>query len=137
MPNKNKQLRADTREAPPDKISPCDPAPYRRLYTGVEADQHSLLAIYSITGGLSTWRYSDGWADAAENVDEWEGVSTDANGRVVSLVLPFNRCERPPSAGRTFAELFRGAMARRRWMRWTPPRALTILNLSGNKLSGE
>ena len=50
-----------------------------------ESDRIVLEAFYEATGG-SRWRNSRGWMSAAP-LNEWEGVTVDASGRVTKLLL--------------------------------------------------
>ena len=53
-------------------------------------DRGALVALYQATGG-SNWRNSDNWLSRTRPLEEWHGVTTDLNGRVVKLDLRSNR----------------------------------------------
>ncbi len=67
--------------------------------TSAETDREALVALYNATGGESWWR-SDNWLSDAP-IDEWRGVTTDENGRVVELHLRGKNLsgEIPPELG--------------------------------------
>ena len=70
------------------------------VLTGPARDRAILEAFYEATGGAS-WRNNDGWlADAP--LDNWYGVRTDREGRVVELELIANNLEGqiPAAVGR-------------------------------------
>lgn len=48
-----------------------------------------LLHLYHTTGGGS-WKYQTGWAENAENLGSWYGVTTNGDDRVVKLELQGN-----------------------------------------------
>lgn len=50
-----------------------------------ETDRAALVALYNATGG-DNWTNSDNWLSDAP-IGEWYGVTTDNNGRVISLNL--------------------------------------------------
>ncbi|MYA07023.1 MAG: PKD domain-containing protein [Holophagales bacterium] len=54
----------------------------------VATDKAALEALYAATGGAS-WTFSTNWNSNAP-LGSWYGVSTDANGRVIQVVLQFN-----------------------------------------------
>ena len=56
--------------------------------TPAEADRAVLEALFLATGG-NQWRIRDGWLSDAP-LSAWEGVTTDANGRVTRLYLHQN-----------------------------------------------
>ena len=62
-------------------------------------DRTALTALYEATGGPD-WRESDGWLTDAP-LEDWHGVDTDNNGRVIRLELSSNRLtgEIPPELG--------------------------------------
>ncbi len=79
-------------------------------------DRDDLVALYHSTGGAA-WDVNAKWL-SDRPIDEWHGVTTDGNGRVIQLELRNNglRGEIPPELGRLSS--------------------LTQLYLRGNKLSG-
>ena len=48
-------------------------------------DKATLVAFYNSTGG-DNWTTRTNWKDDTKDISEWFGVSTDINGRVVSLL---------------------------------------------------
>ncbi len=85
--------------------------------TPPETDREVLVALYNATGG-PTWNYGSNWLSDVP-ISEWEGVTTDDNGRVTQLDLYGNEL-----TGEIPAEL--GNLAN-----------LEQLDLFGNQLSGE
>ena len=57
--------------------------------TSPETDKEALIALYNATNGAS-WDENDNWLTVAP-LDEWHGVTTDDNGRIVELVLVGNQ----------------------------------------------
>ena len=57
--------------------------------TSPETDKEALIALYNATNGAS-WDENDNWLTSAP-LDEWHGVTTDDNGRIVELVLVGNQ----------------------------------------------
>ena len=51
----------------------------------VETDREALIALYNATDG-ENWRNIDNWLSDAP-LGEWKGVTTDDNGRVITLAL--------------------------------------------------
>lgn len=49
----------------------------------VETDREALIALYNATDGES---WNNKWASGA-SMNEWHGVTTDTNGRVIKLNL--------------------------------------------------
>ena len=82
----------------------------------MESDRERLVALYEATGG-EDWRNDENWL-SDRPVDEWYGVETDREGRVVSLDLGDNDLE-----GEIPAEL--GDLNR-----------LRAVDLGGNRLRG-
>ncbi|SMO50641.1 leucine-rich repeat domain-containing protein [Gracilimonas mengyeensis] len=81
----------------------------------VEADSLALVAMYNATGGPN-WNNNNNWLDGP--LSTWEGVTTNAFGRVVELSLQYNYL-----SGQIPSEI--GDLD-----------VLRILNLYGNNLSG-
>ena len=67
--------------------------------TSPETDREALVALYSATGGPN-WVSNDSWL-SDRPTGEWEGVTTDINGRVTELDLHSTRLsgEIPPELG--------------------------------------
>ena len=67
-------------------------------YTG---DTAALVALYQATGGAG-WEYKDNWLSVSVPLDEWYGVTTDPEGRVIGVGLHDNnlRGSIPPELGR-------------------------------------
>ena len=85
--------------------------------TSDETDREALVAVYNATNG-ETWYESDNWLSDAP-LGEWEGVTTDDDGRVTRLSLGRNDL-----SGEIPAEL--GSLSN-----------LEALSLNENYLSGE
>ena len=81
-----------------------------------ELDRSALVALYRATDGDS-WTTNDGWL-SDDPVDQWHGVTTDADGRVIALDLNDNNL-----TGTVPPELH--ALT-----------ALTLLDLGDNRLNG-
>ena len=66
----------------------------------VDGDRAALVAFDKATGGYQ-WRYKRNWL-SDRPLNEWDGVTTDESGRVVSLVLIENRLvgSIPPELGK-------------------------------------
>lgn len=54
-------------------------------------DRIALLALYGLTGG-ATWNNNDNW-DTDADLSLWHGVEVNAQGRVVTLKLPYNNLQ--------------------------------------------
>ena len=67
-------------------------------------DEDALVSLYEATNGVD-WLRSDNWLTDAP-LDAWFGVTTDSNGRVITLVLSKNMLAGliPPDLGQ-LAEL--------------------------------
>ena len=67
--------------------------------TSAETDREALVALYNATDG-GNWSNSDNWLSDAP-LGEWEGVTTDGDGRVIRLYLSRNNLsgEIPPELG--------------------------------------
>ena len=61
--------------------------------TTPETDRQALIALYNATDG-EDWRHSDNWLTNAP-LDEWWGVATDDNDRVIELDLSDNQSGEP------------------------------------------
>ena len=79
-------------------------------------DRATLMALYNSAGGAS-WTSKSNWGETGVDIGTWEGVTTDANGRVTALELPGNNL-----SGTLPAAL--GTLT-----------SLTTLDLSDNRLS--
>ncbi|CAM9956223.1 unnamed protein product [Ectocarpus sp. 12 AP-2014] len=95
-----------------------------------QMDREALLHFYRTTGGES-WTCKDGWAENADDLGSWHGVTTNAEGRVVKLELEGG--PEPNPGGFERGNSIIGAI---------PPEfgrlgALTTLYLGGNQLSGK
>ena len=55
----------------------------------VEQDRAVLVAFYEATGG-GNWKYNTNWLINTYPLDQWHGVTTDDEGRVISLDLAYN-----------------------------------------------
>ena len=66
------------------------------VQTSSETDRAALVALYNATGGPD-WNRKDNWLSDVP-ISEWEGVTTDDNGRVTALALNNNELsgEIPP-----------------------------------------
>ena len=90
-----------------------------------ETDRQLLTGLYWVLGGPG-WTDSDNWRKADVPFDQWEGVDTDAQGRVISLDLSGKGLTGAIPAGLTF--------------RFDPSVfdiRLRELDLSDNNLSGQ
>ena len=67
--------------------------------TSPETDRETMVALYNATGGPN-WTHNNNWLYDVP-IGEWEGVTTDDNGRVTELALNENqlRGEIPPGLG--------------------------------------
>ena len=88
---------ASTLGPTPNSLPTPTPVPIVE-YTG---DTAALVALYQATGGAG-WEYKDNWLSSSVPLDEWSGVTTDPEGRVISLNLHTNdlRGEIPPELGK-------------------------------------
>ncbi len=95
---------------------PLRPAP-ATTPPSYDPDRDVLVALYNATGGVN-WSNDTNWLSDAP-LQEWHGVTTDANGRVTRLVLRSNQLsgEIPPELGGLSD--------------------LTHLSIWGNQLTGE
>ena len=85
--------------------------------TSAETDREALVALYNSTNG-ENWEGTGNWLSDAR-LDEWSGVTTDDDGRVLQLRLSSNNL-----SGEIPAEL--GSLSN-----------LRVLTLGLNELSGE
>lgn len=60
--------------------------PSARSESLFQTDRHVLLHFYRTTRGES-WKCQVGWAENAEDLGSWYGVTTNEDGRVVKLEL--------------------------------------------------
>lgn len=92
-------------------LTACDST---NLPGSAETDREALIALYYAANGES-WKHK--WESGAP-MDEWHGVTTDNNGRVVEIKLNFNQLsgEIPPELGNLAG--------------------LTVLDLGNNRLNG-
>ena len=69
---------------------PAEPTatPRPRVDFPPDSDGAALTALYDAAGGES-WRNSDGWL-YVDDLSQWHGVTTDAEGRVTELDLGGN-----------------------------------------------
>ena len=119
------ESRASSGQTTPEPTTEsAEPSPTPRataaptmVQTSSETDREALIVLYDATGGPD-WSYSDHWLSDMP-ISEWEGVTTDGNGRVTELDLSYNQLsgEIPPDLGNLAN--------------------LTELRLIDNQLSGE
>ena len=104
-------------DAPTATVAPATATAPPAATGSAKTDREALVALYNATDG-ENWNRSDNWLSDAP-LGEWEGVTTDDDGRVISLTLSFNAL-----SGEIPAEL--GSLSN-----------LTTLALQENALSGE
>ena len=119
------ESRASSGQTPPEPTTEsAEPSPTPRAtavppmaQTSPETDREALIALYNATGGPN-WSGDYNWLSDVP-ISEWEGVTTDGNGRVIGLYLDYNQLsgEIPPELGNLAN--------------------LEDLALRGNQLSGE
>jgi hypothetical protein len=112
------ELFVEGEEEPLDderRLSAADKVPLFMLPKEA-SDRLALEAVYKSCGGAD-WTKKNGWMTEA-GLGEWEGVTVDAEGRVVRLHLGFNNL-----AGALPSEIQQLS-------------ALTVLSLEGNELTG-
>ena len=87
------------RKAPNRRPRPRPPPDPRWRRTSPETDREALIALYNATGGPN-WSGDYNWLSDVP-IGEWEGVTTDGNGRVIGLALLGNQLtgEIPPELG--------------------------------------
>ena len=106
-----------------------------------DAERGTLTALYEATDGPN-WRIDENWLSSAD-IGEWYGVTTDADGSVIELVLDGNWLsgEIPPELG-NLAKLRELTIRKNRLSGEIPPELgflanLEVLDLYVNELSGE
>ena len=108
--------------------------------SGPQQDMAALVALYEATDGRRWWRNTN-WLSEAP-ICTWEGIITDANGRVTELSFPMNNLKGPLPA-----ELAQLDALRVLWFigneltgslsaEWSRLRNLTKIDLSRNSLTG-
>ena len=104
------------------------------------SDREALVALYNATDGPN-WRDSTNWL-SDEPLDEWHGVKTDDNGRVIELILWRRGLngEIPPELGR-LSNLQNLYLRSNDLSGTIPPELanlskLEVLDLAWNKLTG-
>ena len=107
-----------------------------RAQTSPETDREALVALYNATGGPN-WDNNRNWLSDVP-ISEWSGVTADGNGRVTELV-PFpdglvDTGKSPPTPD-SRASGNDGQVKRVSGIRHI--QVETVLDLGGNKLSGE
>ncbi|CAB1104970.1 unnamed protein product [Ectocarpus sp. CCAP 1310/34] len=93
-----------------------------------EIDREVLLHFFRSTGG-NCWTHQEGWAENADDLGSWYGVTSNAEGRVVKLEL---HGERLDDGGVYTGNNVTGGIPRGLGRLG----ALEVLNLSYNELSG-
>ena len=63
--------------------------PFCDVAVGVSPDRDALVALYNATGGPN-WTNNANWL-SDRPLEEWNGVTTDADGRVTELYLSYNQ----------------------------------------------
>ena len=108
--------------------------------TSPETDRAALVALYNATGGPN-WDDNNNWLSDVP-ISEWEGVTTNGNGRVTVLIFFWNHLtgEIPPELG-NLANLIRLALGGNRLSGGIPPELSNLaklqwLLLNGNQLRG-
>ena len=94
-----------TTAAPPTASAEPSPTPKATAVpplaqTSPETDRAALVALYNATGGPD-WYNNNNWLSDVP-ISEWEGVTTDGNGRVTELELDGNQLSGgiPPELGK-------------------------------------
>ncbi len=106
----------------------------------VAADRAALVALYDATGGDS-WTNNTGWK-SDDPLGDWHGVTTNANGRVTSLLLENNTLTGtiPAELGRlsslSLLALYNNTLTGSIPAELGDLRVLTTLNLYDNTLTG-
>ena len=106
----------DAAKLPPVQMDTPTPVPTPLPAYTADTDREALIAFYNATGGAN-WQKNEWWLGVLP-MDEWQGVATNKEGRVISLLLGGNQL-----SGAIPPELDR--------LSW-----LENLNLSDNQLSG-
>ena len=139
LPFRGKQSGPGDNRAEPES-QPSD-SPAGSGSGSVDGDRAALVALYHATGG-PTWRSNNNWLSGAP-ISEWEGVTTDDNGRVTELNLWGNELsgEIPSELGR-LSDLDTLVLSVNQLTGEIPPElgnlaSLWSLHLYGNQLSGE
>ena len=101
------ESRASSGQTPPEPTTEsAEPSPTPKAtarppmaQTSPETDREALIALYNATGGPN-WSGDYNWLSDVP-IGEWEGVTTDGNGRVIGLALLGNQLsgEIPPELG--------------------------------------
>ena len=127
-----------TRTPEPTEAS-ATPTPTGRTYT--ETDREALTTLYNATNGVD-WRYNLNWL-SHEALDQWVGVTTNDDGRVVQLHLTNNWLggKLPPEIG-NLSNLEVLSLGDTGLTGEIPPEIgnlthLKHLNLSNNQLTGD
>ena len=134
-----------SQETPPPTPGPTTPpGPVATVSAPVDPEvneREALVALYDATGGES-WTVSDNWL-SDRPIDEWCGVTTGADGRVLQLLLRDNGLsgELPPVLG-DLSSLVNLWLPENDLSGGIPPGlgnlfSLEQLNLSDNQLAGE
>ncbi len=105
-----------------------------------ETDQAALMALYNSTNGPN-WTLKTNWGSATEPIGMWEGVTTNADGRVTALDLSSNNLRGTlPAALGSLTSLTTLDLSDNRLSRTIPNLSaltrLTMLDLGDNQLSG-
>ena len=109
--------------------------------TPPETEREALVALYNATGGPN-WEGNNNWLSDVP-ISEWEGVTTDDNGRVTQLNLSWNQLSGEiPAELDNLANLERLRLDGNELSGEIPPQlgnlaSLTWLSLGGTQLSGE
>ena len=77
-----------TPTATPTPTATSTPTPTATPTPSVQTDRAALVALYNATNGAN-WDDNDNWL-SAKPLGEWDGVATNAQGRVIQLYLQYN-----------------------------------------------